>query len=173
MMANLNGYELSLLSGDNDEAKEKFKSLLPPNSILKFGCTPHQKLDYIRDLQHHGKNVMMVGDGLNDAGALQQSNFGTAVSEDITSFSPACDAIIKANQLTKLPLYIRLAGWGKKIIITSFVISLLYNVVGLSFAVSANLTPLLAAILMPLSSISVVLFTTGAVHWLAKKHMLI
>jgi Cu+-exporting ATPase len=104
----------------------------------------------------------MVGDGLNDAGALRQSDVGLAVSDDINNFSPSCDAIIEGSQLSILPGYIRLARSGQRIIRQSFAISLIYNIGGLAFAVSGSLSPVMAAILMPVSSITIVAFTTLA-----------
>lgn len=111
----------------------------------------------------------MVGDGLNDAGALRQSNVGLAVSDDINNFSPACDAIMEGNQLEQLPSFINLARSGQKIIKVSFAISLLYNLFGLSFAVAGKLSPVIAAILMPVSSITIVLFTTIATNLSARR----
>jgi len=104
----------------------------------------------------------MVGDGLNDSGALKQSDTGIALSDDINNFSPACDCILAANRLEDLPRFLAYAKTGKKIIVSSFIISMLYNVVGLGFAVQGTLSPLIAAILMPISSISILIFTAGA-----------
>jgi Cu+-exporting ATPase len=102
----------------------------------------------------------MVGDGLNDAGALLKSDVGVAVSDNINNFSPACDGILQGSQLSQLPQYVRLAQSGRRIVVQSFIISLLYNIVGLSFALTGTLSPVVAAILMPASSISIVLYTT-------------
>jgi P-type Cu+ transporter len=110
-----------------------------------------------------------VGDGLNDAGALQQSDIGIAVAEDASSFSPASDAILSAGEVTRLPLYLRFTRSAKTILILSFTISFLYNVIGLTFAVSGTLTPVFAAILMPISSITIVAFTTLSVNLRAKQ----
>lgn len=103
---------------------------------------------------------MMLGDGLNDAGALKQSHVGISVVDDIYAFSPASDAIVAGAKLTDLNRLITFANASKNTVKLSYVFSLLYNTVGLIFAVSGALTPLIAAVLMPLSSISVVLFVT-------------
>ena len=102
----------------------------------------------------------MIGDGLNDAGALISANLGIVVSENVYNFSPACDAIIDASQLKKMPLFFKLAKNGKRIMLWSYMFSICYNLIGLAFAISGNLSPLVAAILMPISSISIVLFTS-------------
>ena len=111
----------------------------------------------------------MLGDGLNDAGALQQSNVGIAISENTSQFTPACDAIMDSKEINKLERFIRYAKSGKTVITWSFVLSILYNIVGLSFAVQGSLSPIIAAILMPVSSISIVTFVTLATSISAKQ----
>ncbi|HAA00279.1 MAG TPA: heavy metal translocating P-type ATPase, partial [Flavobacteriales bacterium] len=130
---------------------------------------PEDKLTVIRDLVREYWQVAMIGDGLNDAGALRQSDVGISVSEDINNFSPACDAILDSDRFTMLPSLLKFAKIAVVIILISFGLSFLYNIVGLWFAVQGNLSPLVAAILMPLSSISVILFTTGATALMAKR----
>ncbi|WNM20367.1 heavy metal translocating P-type ATPase [Flavobacterium capsici] len=162
-------YTLTVLSGDNEGEKERLTQWLPKSTKLLFNQKPEQKLAYIAQLQTIGNNVMMIGDGLNDAGALAQSNVGIAISENVNVFSPACDGILDAVQFSKIPFFMRYAKNAMKTIYLSFGISLLYNVVGLSFAVTGHLSPLVAAIIMPLSTITIVSFVTLMSNFYAGK----
>lgn len=161
--------EVVVLSGDNDGERERLEALLPEGTNLYFGQKPEDKLSFIKELQQNGKIVMMVGDGLNDAGALKQSDVGIAISENTNVFSPACDGIMEASRFQQFADYISVAKKGSKIINYAFLFSLFYNLIGLSFAVSGHLKPVVAAILMPLSSISIVVFTTVATQMAGKK----
>ncbi|MDO1511489.1 heavy metal translocating P-type ATPase metal-binding domain-containing protein [Maribacter confluentis] len=160
---------LAILSGDNEGEKERLEALLPKLTPLYFNQKPETKLNFIKTLQDQGKKVLMVGDGLNDAGALAQSNVGIAISENINVFSPACDAILDASKFQQLYQYILASRKSIQIIKMSFVLSLLYNCIGLYFAVTGQLEPVIAAILMPLSSISIVVFTTIMTNLLGRK----
>ncbi|CEN43441.1 heavy metal translocating P-type ATPase [Capnocytophaga canis] len=153
-------YEIVILSGDNESEQMNLEKILPKGSILLFNQKPEDKLLYIKHLQEKGKKVMMVGDGLNDAGALKQSDVGIALSENVNVFSPACDGIMDASKIKQLNVFMALTKKSMQIIKGSFVLSFLYNMVGITFAVLGLLSPLVAAILMPLSSITIVLFTT-------------
>ncbi len=157
-----------LISGDNDQQKEELSTYFPDNSLL-FNCKPQQKLDFIKELQDRDRQILMVGDGLNDAGALQQSNFGIALTDNVSSFTPSCDAILDGGALSLMDRFISFAQKSIRIIIWSFGLSLIYNIVGLSFAVTGQLSPLVAAILMPLSSISIMIFTSVTTHLTAKR----
>ena len=163
-------YELIILSGDNEGEKETLKGILPLNTQLIFNQKPEQKLEYIEKLQLQGKNVMMIGDGLNDAGALAQSNVGISISENVNVFSPACDGIMDASQFSKIEYYLSFSKNAMRTIYMSFGLSILYNIVGLSFAITGNLSPLVAAIIMPLSSITVVSFVTIMSNYYSKKN---
>ncbi|MCU0397917.1 MAG: heavy metal translocating P-type ATPase metal-binding domain-containing protein [Cyclobacteriaceae bacterium] len=155
---------VAMLSGDNKADKVQMSTLFHPTAQLLFDQSPHDKLNYISDLQHQGKKVMMLGDGLNDSGALKQADVGIAVTDDTGVFTPACDGILHGEEIGHVDTFLRLARSATKIVKAGFVLSFLYNAIALSFAVSGHLTPLVAAILMPLSSISVVVFTTVAVN---------
>lgn len=155
-------YPLSVISGDNASEEENLRKLAGKRAVLLFHQKPGHKLEYIRRLQQKGEKVMMIGDGLNDAGALQQSDTGIAVSGQANNFTPASDGIIAADQLGLLGRFIRLCRINRKIVIASFVLSVAYNIIGLYFAVQGTLSPLIAAILMPSSSLSIILLTFGA-----------
>ena len=161
--------QLAILSGDNEGEKPRLEQLLPKLTPLFFNQKPENKLEFIKELQNQGKKVMMVGDGLNDAGALAQSDVGIAISENVNVFSPACDGILDATKFKWLYQYILASKKAIKIVKLSFMLSLLYNVVGLYFAVTGQLQPVIAAILMPLSSISIVIFTTVMTNILGRK----
>lgn len=162
-------FRVGLLSGDNSHAAGEMAELLPAGSEMHFQQSPEDKLAHVETLQGSGLKVAMVGDGLNDAGALGQSDLGIAVTEALAAFTPASDVILESRALPQLPSYLRLARAGMRLIYASFVISILYNLVGLSFAVQGELSPLIAAVLMPASSISVVLFTTLGATFLGRR----
>ena len=164
-------YDLFILSGDNESESENLSRWLPKNTEVYFNQSPNDKLAFINSLQEKNKKVLMIGDGLNDAGALKQSDIGFSVSENINIFSPACDGIMDAEKLHKLDKFIQLSKQSLYIIKWSFIISLCYNCIGLGFAISGKLEPVVAAILMPISSISVVLFTTLATNFLGKNKL--
>jgi Cu+-exporting ATPase len=153
-------FKIKVLSGDNEGERTSLESILPTNTELIFNQKPEQKLEFIKKLQEKGQNVMMVGDGLNDAGALAQSNIGISISENVNVFSPACDAILDASEFENLNYFLKLSKKSMTTIKMSFALSIMYNIVGLSFAITGNLQPLVAAIIMPLSTVTIVSFVT-------------
>ncbi len=161
--------DVVVLSGDNEGERERLEELLPKGTKLYFNQKPDDKLNFIKALQQQGKQVLMIGDGLNDAGALKQSNVGFVISENTNVFSPACDGILDATRFNKIGDFLNFSKKGIKIIKWAFLFSLFYNLIGLTFAVTGHLKPVVAAILMPLSSISIVIFTTIATQYAGKK----
>ncbi len=161
-------FGFSILTGDNKNEERRLIELFGNSATYKFKQSPQDKLDYIIKLQKQNAYVLMIGDGLNDAGALRQSNIGISVTDDTSNFTPASDAIMTSNSLRDLPKFINFAQVSHAIVIAAFTISFLYNILGISFALTGKLTPLVAAILMPLSSISVVVFATTVTNLMAK-----
>jgi P-type Cu+ transporter len=169
MLSRLGKRCAALLSGDNESDKSRMLELFGTDVEMMFNQNPHDKLAFVNSLQHRGKRVLMVGDGLNDSGAIKQSDVGIAVTDDTGVFTPACDGILHGEKIGSLDKFIELAKSSAAILKTGFVISFMYNAIALSFAVTGHLTPLIAAILMPISSISVVSYTTFAVNFVAKR----
>ncbi|QCR22210.1 heavy metal translocating P-type ATPase metal-binding domain-containing protein [Pontibacter sp. SGAir0037] len=168
----LNGLQdkkIAVLSGDNNHEEARLKELLGDEAELNFNQSPVQKLEYIQKLKEQHHQVLMVGDGLNDAGALKQSDAGIALTNSITNFSPSCDAILDASSFGRLSTFLAFSKKTMNIILATFAVSLIYNVVGLSLAVQGLFSPIVSAILMPISSLSVILFATLSVKIAAKR----
>lgn len=162
MFGKFQEYPIHILSGDNASEENSLKSLVPHIAGMKFNQSPENKLNYIKELQDENRKVAMLGDGLNDAGALKQSNVGIAVADDTHSFTPSSDVIMAGEKMPFLKDYFDLSKDAITIVKITFGISFFYNIIGLSFAVTGHLSPLVAAILMPISSITVVIFTSVA-----------
>ncbi len=162
-------YELALLSGDNAKERSRFTEVFGPDAHLHFNQSPINKLGFIRELQERGRTVMMVGDGLNDAGALQQSDVGVAVVENVSAFSPASDVIAASSTVPQLGGVLRFAKDTVRIVRAAFMVSAAYNVIGVAIAASGRLSPVVCAVLMPLSSITVVAFACGATTWASRR----
>lgn len=159
-------HQLFLLTGDNAQDKERLSAFFPSEN-LHFHQSPQDKLDFIKKRQANGHNVLMIGDGLNDAGALQQSDVGIVITEDTSNFTPASDAILKAVHFSEIPFFQRFSKSGIRVVYAAYTLALIYNIIGLSFAVQGQLSPVVAAILMPLSSITIAAFgiTASSLIW--------
>lgn len=158
-------YELGLVSGDHPSERERFAAVFGPQAEMRFRQSPLDKLEYVRGRQEAGRCVMMVGDGLNDAGALRQADVGVAVAVEAGGFSPASDVIVRAGRVVALDAVLEFSRWVVRVIGWSFALSAAYNVVGVTIAARGELSPLVCAILMPLSSATVVAFAAGLTWW--------
>jgi Cu+-exporting ATPase len=165
----LKEYRFAICSGDTPKDRARLEEILPEDTNYRFSQSPEEKWEFIKQQQQQKHHIAMIGDGLNDAGALKSSDVGIAISEQSGHFSPACDSILEAGQFHRLPDFLTFSRWSVRVVYASFFISATYNVVGLSFAVQGHLSPVIAAVLMPLSSITIVLFTTLSTNMLAKK----
>ncbi|MCB9183689.1 MAG: heavy metal translocating P-type ATPase [Flavobacteriales bacterium] len=152
---------VGLVTGDAQLDSELAASFV--GAEVRTRCSPVDKTECVRASQQSGHRVLMVGDGLNDAGALAQSDVGITVTETTAALTPASDAILDAGALHDLPGFLHMTRRARRIVIASLFISLCYNITGVSLAVAGMMTPLIAAILMPLSSVSVVAFVSVAV----------
>ena len=148
--------ELHIISGDNPSAEPLLRKELGNAIAMHFNMSPEDKLEYIQALQSTRKKVIMIGDGLNDAGALKKADVGIAVSDQSQYFTPACDAILEGASLKKLDTILTTAASGKQIVVAGFALSIAYNIAGMYFATQAMLSPMIAAILMPASTISII-----------------
>jgi Cu+-exporting ATPase len=166
-------HSLHMLSGDEPAERQTLETRFAGRLALHFRHSPAEKLAFVRSLQHMGRRVLMIGDGLNDAGALRQSDAGIAITEDIAAFSPACHAILEARAFSTLSGFLLLARQSVRVVLANFAISLFYNSIGLFFAFRGDLSPLVAAILMPLSSITAVAFTTLTIRALARRQRML
>ena len=169
----INKFRLSMLTGDQSGSITKLLQLFKNKQALHFGLKPIDKLEFIRQLQQsHHEKILMVGDGLNDSGALKQSDVGIAVTENRNNFTPASDGILDGTSLYKLADMLHFIRDGKRTIYLIFGYSILYNIIGGYYALNGILSPLIAAILMPLSSISILLLSYGITSFLAWRHRL-
>ncbi len=163
------GMRLGLLSGDNDRERALMAPLFPAADDLRFGQAALDKMGAVQALQADGRVVLMAGDGLNDAGALRQADVGVAVVEDIASFSPASDVILPGAELGRLASVLAYARRVAGVVRWSFGVSTAYNVVGLAIAAGGWLSPVVCAVLMPLSSATVVLVACGLAERAGRK----
>ncbi|MGJ7033268.1 heavy metal translocating P-type ATPase [Niabella hirudinis] len=161
---------VSILSGDNNAELAGLQELLGADADIRFYQSPDDKYEAVFALQQRcHKKVLMVGDGLNDAGALRQSDVGIAVSEGAKTFTPASDAILDGAAVTQLDQVLYLAKKSGKVVRISFLVSIIYNIAGLYFALQGQLSPVVAALLMPLSSVSIILLTFFLSEWYGRK----
>ena len=160
-------YDVHLLSGDHDTERSRWFDIFGPR--MRFRQTPQDKLDFVAASHEAGHHVLMIGDGLNDSGALAAADVGVAVSDETACMVPACDAVIAGERVAHLPAFLRYARRARTVVLLCFIVSVLYNVIGLTLALRAELTPIASAILMPLSSLTIIGLSWGAMQWSARR----
>ena len=158
-------YRFHVVSGDGNKDQEWLTKALGDDISFAFNQTPQDKKEYIANLQKEGRHVVMVGDGLNDIGALGQADVGISVADDVFQFTPAADAVLNTSEKAQLPTFLRMGKHARKVLNVCFGFSLTYNTIGLCFALSGHMVPVVAAIIMPLSSITIVAVATIGVMY--------
>lgn len=160
-------HEVCLVSGDHADEADRWQPMF--RDRMAFRQSPEDKLAAVHARQADGHHVLMIGDGLNDAGALAAADIGMAVSDETACVVPACDAVIHGDRLAQLPAFLRYARRARQVIVFCGIVSIFYNAIGLSLALAGLLTPLATAVLMPLSSLTIIGLSVGGAHWFARE----
>jgi Cu2+-exporting ATPase len=152
------GWRVGILSGDVQSVVERVAHGLsiPPNAV-HGGVAPEAKLHEVERLRHLGRRVVMVGDGVNDAAAIAAASVGIAVQGGAEASQATADVYLTRSGLTPLIELTDGARRTMRIIRRNIVFSLGYNAVGVTLAMTGLINPLIAALMMPLSSITVLL----------------
>jgi len=150
------GYELTVLSGDHQSTVDQVGGQLGITQ-RRGNMLPEAKLQYLRDLRP--EETLMAGDGLNDMGALAAS--GVAVTHDEASHAAIkfADVIFQGRDMGRLAVLPHLACAVRGAVRYSIALSLAYNAVAVSLALTGLIGPLIAAVLMPVSSLSMIAMT--------------
>lgn len=148
-------FEPVLLSGDSKTVTKNISDL---TGILKFEAEvlPENKSEKVKEYQNSGKKVIMVGDGINDAPALAQSNVGIAIGNGTDVAIESADVVLMNGDLSGVVKSIRLSKNTIRVIKQNLFWAFIYNVIGIPLAASGLLNPMFAALAMSLSSVSVI-----------------
>jgi len=150
------GIRCAVLSGDHSDAVQVVAGRVNiPWLFVEGGATPEMKLERVEQLTKTHK-VVMIGDGVNDAAALSAATVGVAVHGGAEASLAAADAFSTEPGLGRMVELVVGARRTLTVIKRGLVFSLIYNVIGTALAMFGWLNPLVAAILMPLSSLTVV-----------------
>lgn len=149
------GFHLSLLSGDKQEVADYMAEKLAIEEVIAE-VMPDEKYKVIQQKQQNGDLIAMVGDGINDAPALVRADVGMAMGSGTDVSIDSADVVLMNGELEKIPLAAELSQATLSTIKQNITISILYNVIMVPLAMAAMITPLVAAISMPLSSLLVI-----------------
>src|SRR5690606_29806398 len=150
------GRRVLLLSGDAAPVVEDLATRLGI-AEWRAGVTPVEKATAVHDLREQGLHVLMVGDGLNDTAALTEAHVSISPASALDAARTASDIVLVGSDLSPVAQSLTLARQARSRIKENFAISFLYNIVAVPIAIAGVATPLMAALAMSLSSISVTL----------------
>ncbi len=148
-------FQLTLLSGDKKEVADYMAEKLGIEEVIAE-VMPDEKDSVIQQKQQRGNRIAMVGDGINDAPALVRADVGIAMGSGTDVSIDSADIILVNGELEKIPLAAALSRATLTTIKQNIGISILYNIIMVPLAMAAMITPLVAAIAMPLSSLLVI-----------------
>ncbi|MHD0397211.1 heavy metal translocating P-type ATPase [Staphylococcus simulans] len=149
-------YDIVMLSGDSQGTAEAIAKELGIDHVIA-GVKPDHKAEEITQLQDEGKNVMMVGDGINDAPALAKSNIGLAMGTGSDIAIEAGDIMIVGGDIEKVEAALDMSQRTMKNIKQNLFFAFCYNAIGIPIAAFGLLAPWVAGAAMAFSSVSVVL----------------
>ena len=153
------GLKTVLLSGDTQAATSSVGRGLGVDEAVG-GMLPDQKAKWVTELRSKGRNVAMVGDGINDAPALVEANVGIAMGSGTDVARESADVILIGSDLSKLVETLTVARRCRGIIMQNFVGTLVVDSVGVGMAAFGFLNPLLAAFIHVTSELTFILNST-------------
>ena len=158
------GLQLVLCSGDRPEAVEAFAQRVGVDA-WHAAQMPHQKAELMRRLRAEGKRVAFVGDGINDAPALAEADLGIAVATGTQLAVANADLLLLNRDLRTLLLALRLSQAIYRVIRQNLFFAFVYNTLSIPLAALGYLNPMVAALTMSLSSVSVVGNALRLLRW--------
>lgn len=163
-------YQINVLTGDHLAGASLVTETIQSDQIkVLANQQPADKLAFIKAAQDHQQPIMMVGDGINDGPAMRTANVGLAIVPRGKYFHPTADALTLADQLTALPKWLTFSKKTLNMVRIGLAVSLFYNALAYYWAITGFLTPVVAALFMPLSSLSVVALTVLLTKYQARQ----
>lgn len=150
-----NGYNILLVSGDREEVAKSVAAELGIQEVYA-GISPLEKCEILEKLKNEGSRVLMVGDGLNDAPSLASAAVSMSPSSAMDITQNTADIVFQGERLKPILTSINTAKFTQTLVKQNFILAIIYNIIAIPLAVMGFITPLIAAIAMSASSLTVV-----------------